>query len=187
VDAYVESGYVEHGYVTSAALLLFVAFPTPPPGELPSASPRPGRITLEASPPSTSFPRGPYGMVTAVVLMTHAGARIFSQVAVDPVYGVPPHIGRYVTLVDLDAITLSQGGSGSTMVTRINSLELPSFTFVVDNSDGLISQLVASEYLLCMSVSVYQDLGDGEHVFAGRGEIQAIDLSRKTARIQVGA
>jgi hypothetical protein len=187
MSGYVSTGYVQPHYVTSAALLIVVKFPTPPPGELPSASPERGRITLEASPPSTSFPRGPYGMVTALVLTTHAGDRIFSQMAVDPVYGVPPSVGRYVTLLDLDAITLSQGGSGSTLVTRINSLELPSFSFVADNSDGFWSQLIASEYLLCMSISVYLDLGDGIHIFGGRGEIQEIELSRKTVRIRVGA
>jgi hypothetical protein len=185
---WVKSGWVKPGYIkTLVTPTTGVAFPVPPPGQWPVATPDPARLTLTASPPTTDFPRGPYGVVTALVLQTHAGTRIFSAVSVDPIYTVPPSVGRYVTLIDLDPITLSQGSAGATLVTRINSLERASFGFTVDNSDGFWSSLVANEYLLCQTVSLYLDYGDGVHRFCGRGQVAEIEIRRKTTRMTVEA
>ena len=154
--SYVQSGYAKPGYYQTTIVVgvTVLAFPTPAPGTFVSASPAPGLVTVTLSPPTTQLPGGPYGIVTALVLATHAGARIISAVAVDPIYGVPPALGRYVVLLDLSPLTLGQGASGSTLVTRVNSLELPGFTFTVSNEDGFFSRLVATEYVLCMSVSL---------------------------------
>ena len=164
-----------------------VAFPVPAPGQFVSAGPDPSRLTFTGSPPSTRFPGGPYGTVLAAILGTHTGNRIFSAVQLDPVYAVPPAVGRYVSLLSVDPIVLAQGGSGSTLVTRINSLELPSFSASFDNTDGFWSRLVASEYVLCLSLSLYLDLGDGIYKFCGRGEIQSIEITRKIATFRIGA
>lgn len=184
LPGYSKPGYSQEGPDQAPTVLLF---PVPAPGEFVSASPDPGRVTVTASAPTTELLGGPYARVLAVVLGTHAGERIFSMVAVDPIYAVPPSVGRYVTLLGLDSITLGQGGSGSTLVTRIQSLELATFTAIFDNADGFWSQLLATEYVLCLTLSLYEDLGDGVHIFRGRGEIQEIDLTRTTCTIRAGA
>lgn len=190
--SYVQSGYAKPGYYQTTIVVgvTVQAFATPAPGTFVAAGPAPGLVTVTSiavPTPTTQLPGGPYSPVTALVLRTHAGNRIISAVAVDPVYGVPPALGRYVVLLELSSLTLSQGASGSTLVTMVNSLELPRFSFMVSNEDGFFSRLVATEYVLCMTVSVYLDLGGGENVFGGRGEIQEIQLRRKTARFEVGA
>ena len=190
--SYVQSGYAKPGYYQTTVVVgvTVLAFPTPGARHLRLRGTGPGIVTvhLVAAPAPTIQPAGgPYGIVTALVLTTHAGQRIISAVAVDPIYGVPPALGRYVVLLDLSPLTLGQGARGSTLVTRVNSLELPGFTFTVSNEDGFFSRLVATEYVLCMTVSLYLYLGGGSNVFGGRGEIQRVELRRKTARFEVGA
>jgi hypothetical protein len=183
-DTYCASDYCE---VELAGAITILEFPTPIPGEYPAASPDPARVTLTASPPTTNFPRGPYGTVLAVVLRTHAGTRIFSAVHVDPLYTVPPALGRYCTLLDLSTISWGQSGSGNTLITRVNTLVLPSFTVTFSNEDGFWSRLVATEYLLGMTVSLYEDYGNGQFSFEGRGEIFDVELTRKRCTLRVGA
>ena len=187
--AYAKPGYAKPGYYKTTVVVgvTVLAFATPAPGTFVSATPQPGLVTITSSPPTTTPLGGPYGIVTALVLATHAGNRIISAVAVDPIYGVPPALGRYVALLDLSPLMLGQGASGSTLVTRVNSLELPDFSFTVSNEDGFWSRLVATEYLLCMSISIYLDLSGGVNVFAGRGEVQRVEIRRKTATFEVGA
>ena len=129
---------------------------------------------------------GPYGIVSAILLATAAGVRAFSAVALDPVYTTPPALKTYVNLLDLDAIGFGQTGAGSTLISRVSAIEQPSFRFTLDNSDGMVSVLLATEVVIGAIAAIFLDYGGGTNTLYGQAKVQRVQMRRLVATFTCG-
>lgn len=193
-NAYVEVGYVE----LETAPTESVMFDVPIPGTSVATSSTVTPSTARQAPVTTLFGQrstasesrpvqDPYAIVPAVVLSNFHGVRIYSAIHVDPLYTVPPHTERSVRLLAVDAIAFGQSGAGSTLVTRVSSLEQPSWSFTLANDDGAISRLLANEAVLGHAAALYRDYGGGVAARRVRGEVSRVQLTSRRAVFTVTA